>query len=160
MADILTKLPAHIVQTNVLSLFTSQELFKIRAVNGAMSDHIKTIWCSVVKHEMLEQVQSLDLLYEKETTGKLLEFKLKYLVSYAELMRNYFIHMNFHDIVNELVQRQDLRTRQLLLICANIVGPTQITYPETLEAMSLEEYEFAEEFVLSDVFRYKFNQIC
>lgn len=56
---------------------------------------MKTVWCSVVKTEMLEQVQSLDLLYEKETTGKLLEFKLKYLVSYAELMRNYFIHMNF-----------------------------------------------------------------
>ena len=60
---------------------------------------------------MLEQVQSLDLLYEKETTGKLLEFKLKYLVSYAELMRNYFQHMNFEDIVNELKGTEDLRAR-------------------------------------------------
>lgn len=51
---------------------------------------------------MLEQVHSLDLLYEKETTAKLLEFKIKYLVSYAALMRNYFIHMNFEDIVNDL----------------------------------------------------------
>jgi len=48
---------------------------------------------------MLEQVHSLDLLYERETTTKLLEFKLKYLVSYAALMRNYFLHMNFEDIV-------------------------------------------------------------
>jgi len=45
------------------------------------------------------------LLYEKETTGKLLEFKLKYLVSYAELMRNYFIHMNFTDIYCKWVKR-------------------------------------------------------
>lgn len=51
---------------------------------------------------MLEQVQNLDLLYEKETTSKLLEFKLKYLVSYAQLMRNYFVNMVFQDIVTEL----------------------------------------------------------
>lgn len=51
---------------------------------------------------MLEQVKSLDLLYEKETTAKLLEFKLKYLVSYAQLMHNYFLHMNFAEIVSEL----------------------------------------------------------
>ena len=51
---------------------------------------------------MLEQVQNLDLLYEKETTSKLLEFKLKYLVSYAQLMRNYFVNMVFPDIVAEL----------------------------------------------------------
>ena len=72
---------------------------------------------------MLEQVHSLDLLYEKETTSKLLEFKLKYLVSYATLMNNYFIHMNFDDIVGELVSLNDERGRYLILIAANIVGP-------------------------------------
>lgn len=56
-------------------------------------------------------MQSLDLLYEKETTSKLLEFKLKYLVSYAELMRNYFVHMNFGDIVAELKATGDIRAR-------------------------------------------------
>ena len=48
-------------------------------------------------------MHSLDLLYERETTSKLLEFKLKYLVSYATLMRNYFMHMNFGDIVQDLM---------------------------------------------------------
>lgn len=71
------------MQSNVLKLFTSKELFKLRLVCGEWNDLIKTIWCQVVKEEMLEQVQNLDLLYEKETTSKLLEFKLKYLVSYA-----------------------------------------------------------------------------
>ena len=51
-------------------------------------------------------MHSLDLLYERETTSKLLEFKLKYLVSYATLMRNYFLHMNFEDIVQDLVNSQ------------------------------------------------------
>jgi deoxyadenosine/deoxycytidine kinase len=56
---------------------------------------------------MLEQVHSLDLIYEKETTQKMLEFKLKYLVSYATLMRNYFMHMNFQDIKNELESKEN-----------------------------------------------------
>jgi deoxyadenosine/deoxycytidine kinase len=60
-----------------------------------------------VKEEMLEQVHSLDLIYEKETTQKMLEFKLKYLVSYATLMRNYFMHMNFQDIKNELESKEN-----------------------------------------------------
>ena len=56
---------------------------------------------------MLEQVHSLDLLYEKETTAKLLEFKIRYLVSYATLMRNYFLHMNFEELVQDLYYRED-----------------------------------------------------
>ena len=75
-------------------------------------------------------------------------------------MRNYFVHMNFQDIVTELRATEDLRARQLVLICANVVGPTEITYPESIEAMSPEEYDFAEEFVQSDIFKSKFNQIC
>ena len=75
---------------------------------------------------MLEQVHSLDLLYEKETTAKLLEFKLKYLVSYATLMQNYFSHMNFEDIVGELMSLEDGRGRKLMLIAAMIVGPQEI----------------------------------
>jgi len=87
--------PTAVLQTKILSNYSSKELFKLRGVCGEWSDSIKIIWCQVVKDEMLEQVHSLDLLYEKETTAKLLEFKIKYLVSYATLMRNYFIHMNF-----------------------------------------------------------------
>jgi hypothetical protein len=76
-------LPTCVVQQNIFRLFGSKELFKLRQVCTEWNDMIKSIWCQVVKEEMLEQVQNLDLLYEKETTSKLLEFKLKYLVSYA-----------------------------------------------------------------------------
>ena len=89
--------------------FTSRELFNLRGVCTDWSDSVKTIWCQVVKNEMLEQVHSLDLLYERETTSKLLEFKLKYLVSYATLMSNYFVHMNLEDIVGELISLEDER---------------------------------------------------
>lgn len=76
-------LPQSLVQQKIFMLGNSRELFRIRQVCTEWSDLIKVIWCQVVKDEMLEQVQNLDLLYEKETTTKLLEFKLKYLVSYA-----------------------------------------------------------------------------
>jgi hypothetical protein len=62
-------------------------------------------------------------------------------------MRNYFIHMNFSDICTVLKATNDVRGRQLILICANIVGPTQIVYPETIATISPEELDFAEEFV-------------
>ena len=75
---------------------------------------------------MLEQVHSLDLLYEKETTAKLLEFKLKYLVSYATLMQNYFSHMNFEDIVAELMSLNDDRANKLMLITAMVVAPQEV----------------------------------
>ncbi len=113
------------MQKNVFGLLTSRELFRIRAVCSDWSDQVKGIWCQVVKDEMLEQVHSLDLLYEKETTAKLLEFKLKYLVSYATLMNNYFSHMNFTDITNELLQLEDVRAKQLMLIAAMVVGPKE-----------------------------------
>ena len=80
------RVPIPVMQKNVFGLMTSRELFRVRGVCSDWSDQVKGIWCQVVKDEMLEQVHSLDLLYEKETTAKLLEFKLKYLVSYATLM--------------------------------------------------------------------------
>ena len=105
------RVPIPVMQKNVFGLMTSRELFRVRGVCSDWSDQIKGIWCQVVKDEMLEQVHSLDLLYEKETTAKLLEFKLKYLVSYATLMQNYFSHMNFNDIVGELIALEDPRAR-------------------------------------------------
>lgn len=104
----------------------------------------KQVWCQVVKFEMLQQVQSLDLLYEKETTGKLLEFKLKYLVSYAQLMRNYFMHMNFVDMIAALLHTNDVRGRQLMVICANVVGPNETQFPQTIAEMTEEIYTYAE----------------
>jgi hypothetical protein len=112
------QIPSSVLNRGIFMYFTSRELFRLRGVCTDWSDTVKAIWCQVVKNEMLEQVHSLDLLYERETTSKLLEFKLKYLVSYATLMSNYFVHMNIEDIVTELVSLQDPRGRQLILFAA------------------------------------------
>ena len=126
------KIPAPVMQRFVFGLLTSRDLFKIRGVCSDWSDQVKGIWCQVVKDEMLEQVHSLDLLYEKETTAKLLEFKLKYLVSYANLMSNYFSHMNFNDIVGELMSLNDSRANNLMLIAAMVVGPKERVSASTM----------------------------
>lgn len=49
-------LPHNVVQSKILMLFTSRELFKLRLVSTEWCDLIKTIWCQVVKEEMLAQV--------------------------------------------------------------------------------------------------------
>jgi hypothetical protein len=50
------KVPSLVIQSNVLSLFTSRELFTLRGVCGEFSDMTKQVWCQVVKYEMLQQV--------------------------------------------------------------------------------------------------------
>mmetsp|Transcript_14438 Transcript_14438/g.22383 ORF Transcript_14438/g.22383 Transcript_14438/m.22383 type:complete len:155 (+) Transcript_14438:158-622(+) len=135
----LVDLPNNLVQSKIFMLFNSRELFKLRMVCAEWSDLIKTIWCQVVKDEMLEQVQNLDLLYEKETTAKLLEFKLKYLVQYATLMRNYSLNMNFAEIVTELRRIDDQEEnadlehlgKKLLLVTCMIVSPSKVAQPLT-----------------------------
>ena len=82
------------------------------------------------------------MLYEKETTSKILEFKMKYLVSYAQLMRNYFMNMVFSEICQELVnidqnpENIDLENlgSKLILIVNMIVCPkTFDPMPQTVE---------------------------
>jgi hypothetical protein len=82
----LSSLPQALMHQFLFPYFNSRDLFGLRAVCSEWQDIIKLVWCQVVKDEMLEQVHSLDLLYEKETTAKLMEFKVKYLLSYAALM--------------------------------------------------------------------------
>lgn len=99
---------------------------------------------------MLEQVHNLDLLYEKETTTKLLEFKMKYLVSYAQLMRNYFVNIVFSDIVAELdsfdilPENTDLNFlgHKLMIVVCLIVQKSQ--FPDVLSVQDIKPEEHFE----------------
>jgi hypothetical protein len=149
-------------------LGNSRELFRIRQVCTEWSDLIKVIWCQVVKDEMLEQVQNLDLLYEKETTTKLLEFKLKYLVSYAQLMRNYFQNMIFSDIVGELKRLDNLEEnadlnnlgQKMLVITSLIVCPETTGSIESSEGLNEENMNLACEIVITPRFAELFRNMC
>ena len=156
----INQVPSSVLNKNVFIYFGSRELFKLRGVCTEWSDIVKAIWCQVVKNEMLEQVHSLDLLYERETTSKLLEFKLKYLVSYATLMSNYFVHMQIDEIVGELVSLEDGRGKLLVLFAANIVGPHVQNYPKTIEDVTPDNLSLAQEYMLTPDFASKFKAIC
>ena len=43
----------------------------------------------VIQRELGSKIECLDLLYDKETSAKLLTFKLKYLISHAALLSIY-----------------------------------------------------------------------
>jgi hypothetical protein len=44
-------------------------------------------------------------------------------------MHNYFIHMNWAEMVSELLTTNDVRGKKLMLIVASVVGPNLISYP-------------------------------
>ena len=117
---------------------------------------------------MLEQVQNLDLLYEKETTAKLLEFKLKYLVSYAQLMRNYFVNMVFADIQSELVRIDEAEENvdlnklgsKMIVITCMIVSPNSLGELATASDITADHIIKAKELMLSDPFKESFRNMC
>jgi len=44
-------------------------------------------------------------------------------------MHNYFLHMNWTDMVSELMATNDVRAKKLMVIVASVVGPNLISYP-------------------------------
>ena len=70
---------------------------------------------------MIGHVQCLDLLYEKETTSKLLEFKLKYLAQYSALLFAYFYNMNFDEVINSIIDQNSHHGLVMILTAVLIV---------------------------------------
>ena len=64
-----------------------------------------------------------------------MEFKIKYLCSYAALMRNYFIHMNMTDIANELMSKNKRDALMIILIACKFVEP-DLDVPNTVDEVS------------------------
>ena len=54
------------------------------------------------------------------------------------------MHMNFVDMVAALQRTNDVRGRQLMVICANVVGPNETQFPQTLAEMNEEIYVHTE----------------
>ena len=70
---------------------------------------------------MLKQVQSLDLLYERETNSKMLEFKVRYLHSYASLLETYFQNLNFDEMIQQISEYENGVGLPIILITVLIV---------------------------------------
>lgn len=120
MAQI-SELPDAVLQWGIFKYFNSLELFRLRIVSKHWKSLIRDIWCNVVKDEMIDQVNSLDLIYERETTSKMLTFKMKYLKSYAVLMQRYKLHMNIQELTQALQNPSPL-LKILALLSASLLN--------------------------------------
>jgi hypothetical protein len=93
---------------------------------------------------------------------------LKYLVSYAQLMRNYFINMVFPDILSDLIkvdaepENADLNNlgSKMILITCLIVKNSEFPQMVSTDEISEEQLNKAKEIILTDDFRSRFEALC
>lgn len=88
-----------------------------------------------------------------------MEFKIKYLCSYAALMRNYFIHMNMVDISNELMGKNKREALFIILIACKFVEP-DLDIPDLVDECTDEHLHFCHEFMKTETFKAKFLLVC
>ena len=88
-------LPEHIIQNDIFNYLNSSDLFyQGRSVSTEWNEMIKSIWSTKIKDEMIDQVKSIDFVYEKEVFTKTYEFKLNYLINYKNLLTAACLHTN------------------------------------------------------------------
>jgi hypothetical protein len=90
----------------------------------------------------------------------MLDVKARHLVAYAQLMMSYLQHMRFSQIVDELLLVEDERVKYLLYICAFIVAPKESNYAHRLQDITPEQLQWCTEFIKSDTFKVKFQDVC
>ena len=98
-------LPEHIIQNDIFNYLNSSDLFyQVRTVSTNLNEMIKNIWSTKIKEEMIDQVKSIDFIYEKEIFTKTYEFKLNYLINYKNLLTAYQNNSNIFSIMLNLIQ--------------------------------------------------------
>jgi hypothetical protein len=98
-------IPEHIIQNDIFNYLNSSDLFyQARTVSTNWNEMIKNIWSTKIKEEMIDQVKSIDFIYEKEIFTKTYEFKLNYLINYKNLLTAYQNNSNIFSIMLNLIQ--------------------------------------------------------
>jgi hypothetical protein len=115
--------PEDILENNILSYLNLKDLFStVRGVNSDWSNMMKNLWCERIKSEMIEQVHSIDFLYEKEVLTKTYEFKVKYLINYKKLFNLYLANIDIVTIIKlVLTQYDDIKVKDLLKSFFNFI---------------------------------------
>ena len=105
-----------ILEYKVLSFLNLNDLFyTVRGVNSDWSNIMKNLWCDRIKSEMIQQVHSIDFLYEKEVLTKTYEFKVKYLINYKKLFNLYLANIDIVTILKlVLTQYSDEKVKDLV----------------------------------------------
>jgi hypothetical protein len=135
----LGELPNELTRGLIFKYLTSHEVFRLRRLNKNWSELVRVSWTDVVREEMTIQMSNMDFLCEKNTTTKMLEFKLRYLISYASLMQRYFNHMTV-SAVAAASKHADPELKLILLLAS------------TLLCSHISSWVEAEAFIQSELF--------
>jgi hypothetical protein len=87
-----------------------------------------------------------------------MEFKIKYLTSYASLLNQYFLNLNFREVVSDVVSTGDTRGLMILLITCMVIKPQEFI-PANIESISGDLFERAVEYMQSDEFEDIYKRI-
>lgn len=120
----LDDIPDHLIQNEIFSYLTSNDLFfNGRAVSTNWNEMVKNVWSNKIKEEMIEQVKSIDFIYEKEVLTKTYEFKLSYLINYKNLLTAYNNNANILTIIYHLVQHLgDAEVKNLIALFFSFIN--------------------------------------
>lgn len=103
--NLFDKLSIDIIEHDIFGYLNSKELFfNIRGISVEWASIMKNIWCSKIKEEMIDQVKTIDFIYEKEVLSKTYEFKLEYLFNYRNLLTLYNANTDVFQIIRSQVQ--------------------------------------------------------
>jgi len=127
----IVSLPEDLLVYTVFKYLSSKSLFVLRLVCTDWKEHVRNVWCQVVKEEMVEQLHSFDLVYEKETLEKTLAFKLRYLRSYATLMQKYFLHIRLSDLIARM-QTAGPHLKIVTLVACYLLNSSVCTWKEAV----------------------------
>ncbi len=96
--------PEDLIESEIFPFLTSKDLFySVRGVSTSWYDMMKDEWSRKIKDEMIDQVKSLDFIYEKEILTKTYEFKSKFLLNYKGLLTSYISNANVLWISKSLI---------------------------------------------------------
>ena len=112
----LNEIPEDLLESKILGFLNLKDLFySVRGVNSDWSNIMKNLWCERIKSEMIQQVHSIDFLYEKEVLTKTYEFKVKYLINYKKLFNLYLANIDIVTILKlVLTQYSDEKVKDLV----------------------------------------------
>lgn len=80
-----------------------------------------------------------------------MEFKIKYLTSYAGLLNQYFINLNFNEVVNEIVSGGDTRGLIIALVVCMVIKPEDFI-PASVEEITSDLLEEAVNYMKTEDF--------
>jgi hypothetical protein len=112
------ELPESILENDIFPYLNSKDLFY--GVRGACTEWyelMRSVWSGKIKDEMIDQVKSLDFIYEKELYTKTYEFKMKFLMNYRNLLSAYHSNANILLIAKSLIpELNEQQIKELLLL--------------------------------------------